>query len=68
MPAQPGMPHAAWNLYFGVESVADTLERVEAAGGRRLVGPVDVPAGRFAVASDPLGAAFAVFEGDEYDD
>jgi predicted enzyme related to lactoylglutathione lyase len=67
MPAPPGVPRASWSVYFGVDSAGAALERAEAAGGQRLVAPIDVPAGRFAVASDPLGAAFAVVEGD-FDD
>jgi hypothetical protein len=61
------MQQSFWNLYFGTDSVGGTLERIEAAGGKRLVGPTDVPAGRFGVACDPLGAVFSLVEG-TYDD
>ena len=64
MPAPPGVDRPSWSVYFGVDSAGAALERAEAAGGQRLVAPIDVPAGRFAVASDPLGAAFAVVDGD----
>jgi predicted enzyme related to lactoylglutathione lyase len=67
MPLPPGADVPAWNVYFGVESVGDTFERVEAAGGERVAGPMDVPAGRFGVAMDPLGATFSVCEG-QFDD
>jgi predicted enzyme related to lactoylglutathione lyase len=36
-------------------------------GGRVLVEPMTVPAGRFAAIADPQGAVFAVAEGD-FDD
>jgi uncharacterized protein len=64
MPAGAGTPRPYWAVYFGVHSAGAALEHAEAAGGERLAGPIDVPAGRFAFASDPLGAVFAVFEGD----
>jgi predicted enzyme related to lactoylglutathione lyase len=66
MPAPGGGP-PAWMTYFGVGSIGGALEDAEAAGGQRLVGPIDVPAGRFAVVADPLGAAYGVIEG-EFDD
>ena len=67
MPAPPGVEHPFWSTYFGVDSVDATLERVEAAGGRRVAGPLDVPAGRFAAAGDPTGAVFSLSEG-RFDD
>ena len=67
MPAAAGTSRPYWAVYFGVHSAGAALEHVEAAGGERLAGPVDVPAGRFAVASDPLGAPFSVVES-QFDD
>jgi predicted enzyme related to lactoylglutathione lyase len=67
MQPAPGAPAPAWNVYFGVTSVGATLEHVDVADGERVAGPLDVPAGRFAAALDPLGAAFSVFEG-QFDD
>lgn len=63
----PGADAPAWNVYFGVTSVGAALEHVAVADGERVAGPIDVPAGRFATALDPLGAAFSLFEGD-FDD
>ena len=40
---------------------------LDGLGGRLFNGPVEVPAGRFAVLADPQGAMFAVLTGD-YDD
>jgi predicted enzyme related to lactoylglutathione lyase len=56
-----------WLPYFAVEDVEDMIERTTAAGGSKHAGPVPVPNGRFAVLSDPAGAAFAVVDG-EFDD
>jgi predicted enzyme related to lactoylglutathione lyase len=61
-----GMP-SVWYPYFAVENVDAAKERIESGGGRSMVGPQEVPQGRFVVASDPQGAMFAVFEGD-FDD
>jgi predicted enzyme related to lactoylglutathione lyase len=70
MPLRPEMgpevpPH--WQPYFGVTDLAEALARIEELGGRQLAGPIPVPAGAFAVVSDPQGAVFAVWSG-TYDD
>jgi predicted enzyme related to lactoylglutathione lyase len=60
-----GPPAAIWNTYVCVDEVAQTLGRVEAAGGTVLMGPLPGhPAGRLAVLSDPTGAAVSVAEPD----
>jgi predicted enzyme related to lactoylglutathione lyase len=38
------------------------VETVKGAGGGVKFGPVDIPAGRFAVVNDPHGAVFAVIQ------
>jgi uncharacterized protein len=53
-------PH--WLVYFAVENTDAALETVKASGGAVTVGPIDIPAGRFAVVSDPHGAMFAVIQ------
>jgi len=67
MQAPPATPRPSWNVYFGVMSCGATLEHVDVAGGERVAGPLDVPAGRFAVAMDPLAATFSLVEG-RFDD
>jgi predicted enzyme related to lactoylglutathione lyase len=68
MPVPAGAPQqSSWTVYFGVHSVGATLEHVEAADGTRLVDPMDIEGGRFAVAQDPFGAVFSLFEG-QFDD
>ena len=56
-----------WAPYFAVERVDDSVAKAGELGGRVLVEPMTVPAGRFAAIGDPQGAVFAVFEGD-FDD
>jgi predicted enzyme related to lactoylglutathione lyase len=54
---------AAWNTYVSVESADAMVAKVEAAGGRTLVAPLDFGgAGRMAVFADPEGAVFRVWE------
>lgn len=51
---------AHWLVYFAVEDTDTAIAKVEEGGGHSLVGPVDIPAGRFAIMADPDGAAFGV--------
>jgi uncharacterized protein len=53
---------AHWMVYFGVEDTDAAVEQIKAGGGEVSFGPVDIPAGRFAMAADPAGAAFAVIK------
>jgi predicted enzyme related to lactoylglutathione lyase len=53
---------AHWMVYFAVEDADATAKQIEAGGGQVNFGPVDIPAGRFAMAADPWGAAFAVIK------
>lgn len=55
-------PH--WMPYFTAEEMESALERVKELGGGSQFGPIAVgPESRFAVASDPQGGFFALFEG-----
>ena len=52
-----------WMVYFGVDNCDQAVATVKEGGGSLVVGPIDIPnMGRFAVVSDPQGAAFAVFQ------
>ena len=54
---------AHWLVYFAVEDTDAT--RGAGQGLRRRAsrfGPIDIPAGRFAIVTDPLGAVFAVIQ------
>ncbi|MEU5591636.1 VOC family protein [Streptomyces sp. NPDC020298] len=53
----------AWNVSFAVSDADASARRVEEAGGTVILGPMDVfDAGRFAVALDPTGAAFQLWQ------
>jgi predicted enzyme related to lactoylglutathione lyase len=57
----PNVP-SNWLVYFAVDDPDAALARVTELGGRSLMPAMDSPAGRFAVVSDPVGAAFAVIK------
>ena len=63
--ADDAPPH--WLPYFGVEDVDAAARAVDQGGGQVVAGPVEVPAGKFALCADPQGALFAVFAG-QFDD
>jgi uncharacterized protein len=60
-PGAAAPPH--WLVYFVAESLDGSVARIGELGGRVLVQPMSVPAGRIAVAQDPQGGTFALFEG-----
>jgi predicted enzyme related to lactoylglutathione lyase len=53
-------PH--WQEYLVVESTDEAVEKNQAAGGRLIYGPVDIPIARMAVVLDPQGANVALLE------
>jgi predicted enzyme related to lactoylglutathione lyase len=54
--------HTGWIGYIHVDDVDAHAQRVVEAGGKLWKGPVDVPGMlRFAIMSDPQGAAIAIF-------
>ena len=58
-------PH--WMPYFTVASLDEAIATTQGAGGTLHAGPIEIPAGRIAVLSDPQGAFFAIFEGEMAD-
>jgi predicted enzyme related to lactoylglutathione lyase len=62
MPQQgPVPPH--WLIYFTVDDCDGDVQRVKSLGGKVLAPPMDIPkVGRFAVVTDPAGAAFAIIK------
>lgn len=61
MKTTPETPTPFWAFYINVEALDAALERVTAAGGTVLNGPVEVPGGSFvAQALDPQGAFFCL--------
>jgi predicted enzyme related to lactoylglutathione lyase len=53
-----------WLVYFGSADVDADVKKATDLGASLVAGPVDIPGtGRFAVLTDPQGAAFALFKG-----
>ena len=62
MPPPPGVPNY-WGVHFAVTSADESAAKIKAAGGKVLNGPFDaMDAGRLAVAQDPQGACFGVWQ------
>jgi predicted enzyme related to lactoylglutathione lyase len=49
-----------WTVSFMVGDAGESAERVQQLGGRVLLPPMDIPAGKFAIVSDPGGAPFTI--------
>jgi uncharacterized protein len=58
----PGTP-PTWTVYIASDDADETAGKITAAGGQVLVAPMDVmDVGRMAVAADPAGAVFGVWQ------
>ncbi len=57
-------PDERTSTYIMVDAIADTLKRIEAAGGRVLTPrtPIGTGMGAFAVFADPVGNEFGLYE------
>jgi predicted enzyme related to lactoylglutathione lyase len=62
MPGQEAGP-VVWSVYFGVTDADATAAAIVANGGSLMFPPMDVPGnGRMAIAIDPGGAAFGLWQ------
>ncbi|MCU1687007.1 MAG: glyoxalase [Amycolatopsis sp.] len=60
----PGGGASRWRMYFATEDCDDASRRVAASGGTVLEPPVEMlDLGRVAVAEDPTGATFGLWQG-----
>ena len=59
-PKTPAEVPSYWTIYFLTDDVDATFRRAIELGGREMVAPQDFPGGRFAIVSDPQGAAFGL--------
>ncbi|HXR60406.1 MAG TPA: VOC family protein, partial [Solirubrobacterales bacterium] len=53
---------AHWMAYFGSVDTDEAVSKIKELNGDVVFGPMDSSAGRFAMVTDPWGAAFAVIE------
>jgi uncharacterized protein len=58
----PAEVPAHWLVYFAVDDTDASVSKATELGATTLVPPMDIPPGRFAVLSDPDGAAFAIIK------
>jgi uncharacterized protein len=61
-PMVPAEVPSYWMAYFVVENVDRAFKKAIDAGARELAAPQDYPGGRFAIVSDPQGAAFGLHQ------
>jgi len=61
-PMVPAEVPSYWMVYFNVDNVDKAFDKVIAEGGKEMVSPQDMPGGRFAIVSDPQGAAFGLLK------
>lgn len=59
-PMIPAEVPSYWLLYFTVDDVDAAYQKALGLGAREMVSPQDFPGGRFAIVSDPQGAAFGL--------
>jgi predicted enzyme related to lactoylglutathione lyase len=61
-PGQQAFP-VAWTTYFAVDDLDGTVDKIKNAGGTVLMDPMAImEEGRMAVAADPTGAVFGMWE------
>jgi len=59
----PAEMPSTWTTYLAADSLDDTVAKITAAGGMVAMGPMDVmDAGRMAIAADPAGATFGIWQ------
>ncbi len=61
-PMVPAEVPSFWMVYFNVDDVDQSFKKAVDGGGREMMAPMDFPGGRFAILSDPQGAAFGVLK------
>lgn len=61
MPLMPGMPHAVWTYYVGVDDIDRAAAAVTEGSGTIVQEPMEIPGGEYALnAIDPQGASFGL--------
>ncbi|MGW7556923.1 VOC family protein [Streptomyces rimosus] len=61
---RPGAAGGAWTMFMATDDCDGTAKRIADAGGRVLWGPVEIrDYGRAAIAEDPVGALFGLWQG-----
>ncbi len=61
-PQIPAETPSYWLIYFNADDVDARFQKAIELGGREMVAPQDMPGGRFAIVTDPQGAAFGILK------
>jgi hypothetical protein len=61
-PMVPAEMPSYWLVYFNVDDVDKAFQKAKGAGAQEMMAPQDFPGGRFAIISDPQGAAFGLLQ------
>jgi predicted enzyme related to lactoylglutathione lyase len=61
-PQMPAEVPSYWMPYFNVDDVDASYAKALSLGAREMLAPQEFPGGRFAIVSDPQGAAFGVLK------
>lgn len=61
-PMVPAEMPSYWMAYFNVDDVDASYAKALELGAREMLAPQDFPGGRFAIISDPQGAAFGLLK------
>jgi predicted enzyme related to lactoylglutathione lyase len=59
-PMVPAEVPSYWLAYFTVDDIDKSFKKAIGAGAKEMMAPQDFPGGRFAILSDPQGAAFGL--------
>ena len=59
----PNMP-PFWLPYFATDDLDGALAKVDELGGKKHVGPMELPMAKIAIVADPQGATFALYDGE----
>jgi len=61
-PMVPAQVPSYWLVYFSVDDVDEAYGKAIAGGAQETLAPGDFPGGRFAILTDPQGAAFGLLK------
>jgi hypothetical protein len=61
-PMVPAQVPSYWLVYFNVDDVDAAYGKAMASGAQEMLPPSEFPGGRFAILTDPQGAAFGLLK------
>ncbi len=64
-PMVPAEVPSYWMVYFNVDDVDKAFKKAMEGGDKEMLAPQNMPGGRFAIVSDPQGAAFGLLKMDQ---